>query len=215
VHSGPVTAGVLRNERSRFQLFGDTVNTAARMEQTGVKNKIHISQATADLLIAAGKEHWIKLREGMIEAKGKGKLQTYWASSHVTSSQTMSTSGDTDVLTNDLSTFDEHGGDNDQVQRLLLDKTTRLIQWNVDILQRLLKQIIARRVAANSESEAVPPMQLVSSNDRTPLDEVVEIVSLPKFNGRVAVKQALLADEDLSPDVIDQLLSFVTNIAAL
>jgi class 3 adenylate cyclase len=44
LHSGQVTGGVLRGERSRFQLFGDTVNTAARMEHTGAKGKIQISQ---------------------------------------------------------------------------------------------------------------------------------------------------------------------------
>lgn len=55
LHSGPVTAGVLRGERARFQLFGDTMNTAARMEQTGTKSRIQVSQATADYLIAGGK----------------------------------------------------------------------------------------------------------------------------------------------------------------
>jgi class 3 adenylate cyclase len=63
MHSGPVTAGVLRGARSRFQLFGDTMNTAARMESTGIRNKIQISQETADLLIIAGKVKWISRRE--------------------------------------------------------------------------------------------------------------------------------------------------------
>ena len=56
LHSGAVTAGVLRGDRSRFQLFGDTMNTASRMESTGVKDHIQVSEETAELLsISPGK----------------------------------------------------------------------------------------------------------------------------------------------------------------
>ncbi|CAJ1945036.1 unnamed protein product [Cylindrotheca closterium] len=78
IHSGSTTAGVLRGEKGRFQLFGDTVNTAARMETNGVKGRIHVSQATADALIASGKGSWLTKREGGITAKGKGEMQTYF-----------------------------------------------------------------------------------------------------------------------------------------
>lgn len=78
LHSGPTTAGVLRGQKSRFQLFGDTVNTASRMETTGVKGKIHLSEATAEELIKAGKGHWISPREELVQAKGKGTIQTYF-----------------------------------------------------------------------------------------------------------------------------------------
>ena len=57
LHSGPVTAGVLRvSQNARFQLFGDTVNTAARMESNGSPGMIHISQETANELTASGKQ---------------------------------------------------------------------------------------------------------------------------------------------------------------
>jgi class 3 adenylate cyclase len=78
LHSGPTTAGVLRGQKSRFQLFGDTVNTAARMESNGTRGRIHVSQSTADELIARGKEQWVTPREDKIVAKGKGEMQTYW-----------------------------------------------------------------------------------------------------------------------------------------
>lgn len=78
IHSGSVTAGVLRGEKSRFQLFGDTMNTAARIENTGEANRIHLSKETADLVVKAGKANWIESRGHVVTAKGKGKLLTYW-----------------------------------------------------------------------------------------------------------------------------------------
>lgn len=78
LHSGPVTAGVLRGDRARFQLFGDTVNTTARMESNGKPHKIHVSKQFSIELMKLGKGSWTTQREDMIEAKGKGKLQTFW-----------------------------------------------------------------------------------------------------------------------------------------
>ena len=54
------------------------VNTASRMESNSLPGKIQVSETTADLLRAANKGSWLLLREGGIEAKGKGRLVTYW-----------------------------------------------------------------------------------------------------------------------------------------
>jgi hypothetical protein len=61
-----------------FSIFRVTVNTASRMESNGQKGRIQVSQTTADLLIAAGKERWLTAREDLVDAKGKGKMQTFW-----------------------------------------------------------------------------------------------------------------------------------------
>jgi class 3 adenylate cyclase len=71
-----VTAGILKGDRARFQLFGDTVNVASRMESTGHSNMIQGSQSTATLLIEADKGHWVSERPDVIHAKGKGSK--YW-----------------------------------------------------------------------------------------------------------------------------------------
>lgn len=78
MHSGSVTAGVLRGERRRFQLFGDTVNTASRMESNGQPGRIHVSSSTAELLTSQGKQNWLIPRADLVDAKGKGQMQTYW-----------------------------------------------------------------------------------------------------------------------------------------
>lgn len=76
LHSGPVTAGVLRGRRARFQLFGDTVNKASRIETSGMPGRIHLSKETADLLIARGKGHWVQKREDAVSLKGLGNVNT-------------------------------------------------------------------------------------------------------------------------------------------
>ena len=52
-----------------------TVNTASRMESNGAPGRIHMSQETADLLIAAKKASMVEKRKDLISAKGKGELQ--------------------------------------------------------------------------------------------------------------------------------------------
>ena len=79
IHSGAITAGILRGTKSRFELFGDTINTASRMESTGEAGKIQLSEETAELLRIDNKRSWLTKREDKVTAKGKGTLQTWWA----------------------------------------------------------------------------------------------------------------------------------------
>ena len=239
IHSGQVTAGVLRGDRTRFQLFGDTVNTAARMENTGERNRIQMSQATADLLQAAGWGQWAVPRSETVYIKGKGDMQTYWmqfmkksrqpssrnlkkASSDLqanlsTLDETVRTAEDNSSLTSETDhnmegDEDVEDGDEDKA----LGKTERLVEWNVETLTSLLQQIIASRDGHERPSpSSLATLESSIGKSGTVLEEFVPIIPLKRFNETELRKRRNAHTIDIEEEAKSQLRRYLKNIASM
>jgi adenylate cyclase len=74
IHSGPVVAGVIGKRKFTYDLWGDVVNIASRLESHGSPGRIHVSQETYNLI----KDKFEFEPRGEIEVKGRGLLKTYF-----------------------------------------------------------------------------------------------------------------------------------------
>ena len=79
IHTGPVTAGVVGDKKFAYDIWGDTVNTASRMESSGEAGKINISGSTYEFISPLLEERgWGVRHRGKISAKNKGEIEMYF-----------------------------------------------------------------------------------------------------------------------------------------
>jgi class 3 adenylate cyclase len=74
LHTGPVVAGIVGSKKFAYDIWGDTVNLAARMESSGEINKVNISDSTYQMV----KDKFTCTRRGKVEAKNKGEIDMYF-----------------------------------------------------------------------------------------------------------------------------------------
>lgn len=199
-------------ELHRFQLFGDTMNVAARIESTGVPNSIHLSEDCANLIIASGKPSWVDKRSRKISVKGKGEIQSYWRSAKDSGSGSNHSRSSVEEDEGVPETCENRGLNDSGEESSPAARLERLVGWNADQLLALLKNVVAHRGSSYSDEDIPASIRKIGNEDASLLEEVKEIVELPDYNETAATNQQDPDDVEIPPPVVEEIRAYVAAV---
>ena len=191
------------------------------MESTGFPDCIQLSQDTADLLISAGKMGWIKPRADMVNAKGKGLMQTYFL--EMTKKWTQSSNGGDDSIVDSTDFSDgmreltETAGYSQDfgIPLAITSKNSRLVDWIAEVLMGLIKEIAVRRSHIKRSKPRSTSDLILKSEDCHVINEIKEIISLPSKISNNMKNDTFNPIVDIDPEVGKQLRHYLTRVAAM
>lgn len=225
IHSGSVIGGVLRGAKSRYQLFGDTMNTASRIESTSSKNKIHLSEQTAELIMEVGKAPWVEPRRETIFAKGKGELKTYWLTTEAPKNLTARESKALPAL---LKLMEKANIDPGFIQEKKADdlneKRERLVDYHTNVLKGLLTKLLFVRSGDGSDADGYAKKgdMFITSGGVAPAtktfaEQTMEGIIFPRSAKSASIASSLAIDADectIDSLVSSQLRELVSRVSS-
>ena len=154
------------------------------MESTGRPGRIQCSQSTAEILSRSGKEHWLREREDLVTAKGKGIMRTFWLTPNVDKAYSAGSKPEEEetILEMDLA--------GSLANQLL--KREREVEWVSEILHDSIREIVAQRATRRGKiSKTLASLHSYHhrSRNRVPLDEVVDVIKMPEFDAKTADRE--------------------------
>lgn len=211
---------------SVWQIANIQLPLQSRMESTGKAGRIQCSSATAKQLKDARSGDVLIPRSTTVEIKGKGVKQTYWIK------LTRSPEDGTVMLRKSLSEpcvaqSLQHPVVSEQVLPKYIPhpikivdtlmENQRLIDWHVEMLGRLLKQIVGSRKKKDQirQRRRSTSMSFRSPFLATPMNELTEIVEMPRFDKKKSKHLARLTSTELPAEVQKQLRLYISTLACM
>ena len=217
IHSGNLIPEITTNDNgsSRFQLFGDTVDTAYQMLENGKANRIQVSVDTAELLNLAGKPHWISPRSDLIPVKGIGNMSTFWVKPKACLSTGKA----------------EHKSDDDSVSTVRQRNTWEgsfsvddvsekdfqsLVDQNTAILLRYLRAIYAKRLVSKKKQilDVTSSWERNDEMGRSIIEEARESIQATSFDFSASMDGVDPSLVQISQEVQSKLRNYVASIGA-